>query len=181
MKDEKLAVKKMSVSGYGIVAAYEWCNQKMYTQCSDPVVGIAIATNMILLEKKYKEIAAALWNERTDPQWNEWLKAEQGIAEKYADRNNSGEIVRDSAGRAVVTEQAVEATKELNSLTQGEFKEAWEKFNAKREENGKILSEMYEVDICCIQDWNVKLDDITPNVLRIFMCDTMKELLNFSV
>ncbi|MBR2306064.1 MAG: hypothetical protein IKA48_02530 [Fibrobacter sp.] len=176
MNEQLLKVSEQYLTGRDIIMFFDWCASRLDKECADSVTGIMMMSNVMLLDEKYKKLTGKLYDERKDPKWVEWLKAEQGIAEKYGDRDNNGEILRDSIGRTVINEQVIEATKELDNLKQGEFHELWSKVEAGRTENEKLLGATYQVKICGTANWTVKIAGATPHIIGILMHDTLIEL-----
>jgi len=176
MNEPLLKVSEQYLTGRDIIMIFEWCANQLDKECADSITGIMMMSNVMLLDKTYKELTGKLYDERKDPKMADWIKAEQGIAEKYGDRDNNGELKRDSMGRAVINEQVIEATKELDSLKQGEFQELWSKVSAGRTANDKLLDDTYPVKICGFDDWSVKIAGATPHIIGILMHDTLMKL-----
>lgn len=176
MNEQILKVSEQFLTGRDIIMLFEWCANRLDKECSDSVTGIMTLSNVMLLDGKYKELTSKLYDERKDETWAEWVRAEQGVAEKYGDRDNNGNIKRDSVGRALITEQVIEASKEIEALKQGEFKDLWDAVEAGHKSNEKILSDTYPVKVCGMSDWEVKIAGATPHIIGILMHDKLLEL-----
>jgi hypothetical protein len=176
MNEQLLKVSEQYLTGRDIIMFFDWCAGSLDKECDNSVTGIMMMSDVMLLDKKYKELTGKLYDERKEPKWTDWIKAEQGIAEKYGDRDNNGELKHDSMGRTTINEQVIEATKELDSLKNGEFKDMWAAVEAGREANEKLLGDAYQVKICGTTDWSVKITGATPHIIGILMHDRLLEL-----
>lgn len=176
MNEQVLNVNEQILTGRDIIMLYEWCASRLDKECENSVVGIMMMSNVMLLDTTYKTLTGKLFDERKDPRWNEWLRAEQGVAEKYGDRDNNGELKKDSLGRTMINDQVMEATKELNMLKEGEFKDLWTAVDTGRAENEKLLDATYAVKVCGTSDWNVKFAGATPHIIGILMHSQLLDL-----
>ena len=176
MTNPLLKVQEQFLTGQDLIMLYEWCATRLDKECDDSVTGLLMMSNVMLLNTVYEDLMGKLYNERKDPNWTAWLKAEQGVAEKYGDRDNTGNIVHDSMGRAVINEQVIEATKELEALKNGEFKTLWDTVNAGRASNEKLLKDTYKVKVCGTDDLNLKITGATPHIIGILLHDTLLSL-----
>jgi hypothetical protein len=178
MNEQILKVSDQILTGRDIIMLFEWCASRLDKECSDSVVGILTLSNVMLMDGTYKELTGKLYDERRDPKWSDWLRAEQGIAEKYGDRDNNGNVKRDSMGRVMINEQMLEATKELDALKAGEFKELWDAIEAGHKKNEELLDATYPVKVCGTSDWDIKIAGATPHIFGILLHDRLLELTN---
>jgi hypothetical protein len=171
MKNEDLLqVTEMNITARALLDLYRWCIQRNDRPCADPVVGLAVTINVMILKDVCNDIDSKLWTRNSDPRWIEWQRAELGAAEKWGDRDNQGELIRDRDGRIAVTANAVEMEKEIADLkTSEEFKALWEQIGKSEAENEKILNQIVRAKICCIESFEHFPSDITPYMLGLLM------------
>lgn len=173
-----LSMAELTVANKTIVELHDWCTQRNEKPYPDAVLSVAIAINCYLLSGPANQIRSSIFKRESLPEWNEWLKAERGCVEKWADRDNQGEIKRDGKGLPVVNENAVEFNKEIEELAHSEqFKTMWDTIDAKEEENRKIEQSASVVKVCCLDAFDHAPRDMVPRLLSVLMGKTVMKIM----
>lgn len=175
--DKNLINTELKLTAGAVIELYEWCRDRLDKKICDPVVGIAISVNEMLLSGPYREIVSKMWTPQLDPAWDKWVAAERGCREKWADRNNNGEIVR-GYGEPIITENLIEFEKELSALKASEeFAPLWKKIETAAEENEAVKRTVVRTRVCCIDSLDRCPEDVTPRVMAALYGNTVYELL----
>lgn len=156
---------------------YMWICSQLDVPQEDSVVSLAIAMNEMLLSKFFSDTDAKLWKKESDPQWESWRRAELGLIDKWADRDNTGRVKSKPDGSPSIDENAVEYSKEREALVNGEFKEFCDRLEENTKKNQEILSAPVRVQICCIESWDHCPKTIPPRLLAILMGDTVSAIM----
>ena len=92
MENEFLDMANLKIVTQGLLNFYDWCRASLDQPCEDPVVGLAISINEGILADWYDKTVGSMWSKEADEQWEDWKRAETGLLEKHADRDNTGKI-----------------------------------------------------------------------------------------
>lgn len=169
MKNEFLEMANLKIVTQGLLDFYDWCRASLDQQCEDPVVGLAISINEGILADWYDETVKSLWSKERDEQWEDWKRAETGLLEKHADRDNAGKIKLRKDGSVSVEENAVEFSKELEELKTGEFKPFFDRMADGEKKNREILNAPVVARVCCLKDMNRQVKGVSPRILSILL------------
>lgn len=171
-----LELSNQTITAGGILDLYNWCAARADKICDDAVVGLAIAINEGILAGPAADIDSKLWKKENHTQWMDWCRAERGLVEKWADKDNQGNVQIKKDGSISIDENRVEFNKELDALKTGEFKDLWDAMGKSEEENDKILKTPYGITVCTINTFDHCPKDITPRILSILMGSRVTDL-----
>lgn len=173
-----LSVAELTVANKTIVELHDWCLQRNEKPYPDAVLSVAIAINTFLLAGPAQQIREKIFHREDLPQWNEWLKAERGCVEKWADRDNQGEILRDPKGLPLVNDNAVEFHAEMEKIGESDqFKGMWEEIERGESENVKVEQSASIVKVCCLDTFEHAPRDMVPRLLSVLMGKTVMKIM----
>ena len=181
--EEVLEVCTLDVANRGVVELWKWCCDTAERPDEDlsPAAGIAAALDAVMLSEAAETVRSKLKRIEDDPDWESWKRAEWGLAEKWGDRNNMGELVKDPESGAVqITEHKVEMEKDRAELQKSEkFKDMWDRLEEGRKENEEVLSGACRVRMCCLKSLeDAPRKTLIPRLLTILMGASVKKILN---
>lgn len=168
---------EVHVTARTLMDLYVWLAHNLDVPQNDAVVSLAIAMNEMCLHKFFTETDKKLWRKEDDPQWEDWRRAEIGLIDKYADRDNMGRVIKREDGSPSIEENAIEYNKECQALIGGEFKEFSERMGKGEKANDEILNRPVRIKICCINSWEHCPKNITPRLLSILMGNTVEAIM----
>ena len=175
---ENMIVKtEVTVVTESVMDLYMWICSQLDVPQNDSVVSLAIAMNEMLLSGFFKDTDAKLWKKESDPQWESWRRAELGLIDKWADRDNTGRVKKLQDGSPSIEDNAVEYNKEREALMHGEFKEFCDRLDENTKKNQEILGAPVRVQICAIESWDHCPKSIPPRLLAILMGDTVSAIM----
>ena len=173
-----LSIAELNVANKTIVELHDWCVQRNEKPYPDAVLAVAIAVNTWLLAEPAEQISKQLFKREDDPRWRDWLKAERGCVEKWADRDNKGEIVRDGEGKPVLGESVVEFNEELKSVAESEpFKTMWADIEKREAESREVEKSASLVKVCCLDTFDHAPRDMVPRLLSVLMGKTVMKIM----
>jgi hypothetical protein len=176
MKNEFLEMANLKIVTQGLLNFYDWCRSSLDQPCEDPVVGLAISINEGILSDWYEKTVGSLWSKERDEQWEDWKRAEAGLLEKHADRDNAGKIKMRKDGSVSVEENAVEFSKELEELKTGEFKPFFDRMAEGEKKNREILNSPVVARVCCLRDVNRQVKGVSPRILSILLGSVVNQI-----
>ena len=181
--EEVLEVCTLEVANRGVVELWKWCCDTAERPDEDlsPAAGVAAALDAVMLSEAAEAVRSKLKRIEDDPDWESWKRAEWGLAEKWGDRNNMGELVKDPESGAVqITEHKVEMEKDRAELQKSEkFKEMWDRLEEGRKANDEVLSGACRVRMCCLKNLeDAPRKTLIPRLLTILMGGSIKRILN---
>ena len=181
--EEELEVCTLDVANRGVLELWKWCCDTAERPDEDlsPAAGIAAALNAVMLSEAAEAVRSKLKRIEDDPDWESWKRAEWGLAEKWGDRNNMGELVKDPESGAVqITEHKVEMEKDRAELQKSEkFKDMWDRLEEGRKENEEALSGACRVRMCCLKNLeDAPRKTLIPRLLTILMGGSVRAILN---
>jgi hypothetical protein len=176
--EDNLSINKLDVSYEGVVDLYEWCRSHLDRPCNDAVIAVAIVANEILLSQEYDKIVSQMWIPMREPKWNDWKRAEQGCVEKWADRDNNGNILVDREGNPVIEENKIEFENELKELKESdEFKDFIKAYDEGMRRNEEIKRTPVRVNVCCIDGDDHCPTDVNARLLGILFGKTLYQII----
>lgn len=176
MENEFLEMANLKIVTQGLLNFYDWCRASLDQPCEDPVVGLAISINEGILADWYEKTVGSLWSKESDEQWEDWKRAETGLLEKHADRDNSGKIKLRKDGSVSVEENALEFSKELEELKSGEFKPFFDRMADGEKKNREILNSPVVARVCCLRDVNRQVKGVSPRILSILLGSVVNKI-----
>lgn len=176
MENEFLEMANLKIVTQGLLNFYDWCRANLDQPCEDPVVGLAISINEGILADWYEKTVGSLWNKERDEQWDDWRRAETGLLEKHADRDNTGKIKLRKDGSVSVEENALEFSKELEELKTGEFKPFFDRMAEGERKNREILNAPVTAAVCCLRDVNRQVKGVSPRILSILLGSVVNKI-----
>jgi hypothetical protein len=181
--EEVLEVCTLEVANRGVVELWKWCCDTAERPDEDlsPAAGIAAALDAVMLSEAAEAVRSKLKRIEDDPDWESWKRAEWGLAEKWGDRDNMGELVKDPESGAVqITEHKVEMEKDRAELQKSEkFKDMWDRLEEGRKENEETLSGACRVRMCCLKNLeDAPRKTLIPRLLTILMGGSVRAILN---
>lgn len=176
MENEFLEMANLKIVTQGLLNFYDWCRSSLDQPCEDPVVGLAISINEGILADWYEKTVKSLWSKESDEQWEDWKRAETGLLEKYADRDNSGKIKLRKDGSVSVEENALEFSKELEELKSGEFKPFFDRMAEGEKKNREILNSPVIARVCCLRNVNRQVKGVSPRILSILLGSVVNQI-----
>ena len=176
MKNEFLEMANLKIVTQGLLNFYDWCRSSLDQPCEDPVVGLAISINEGILADWYEKTVGSLWSKERDEQWEEWKRAEAGLLEKHADRDNMGKIKFRKDGSVSVEENAVEFSIELDGLKTGEFKPFFDRMAEGEKKNRELLDTPVVARVCCLRDVNRQVKGVSPRILSILLGSVVNQI-----
>lgn len=176
MKNEFLKMTNLKIATQGLLDFYEWCRASLDKPCDDPVVGLAVSINEGVLADWYEKTVGSLWSRERDEQWEDWRRAEAGLLEKHADRDNSGKIKLRKDGSVSVEENSLEFSKELEELKSGEFKPFFDRMADGEKKNREILDAPVTARVCCLMDMSRPVKGVSPRILSILMGSVVNQI-----
>jgi len=176
MKNEFLEMANLKIVTQGLLNFYDWCRSSLDQPCEDPVVGLAISINEGILADWYEKTVGSLWSKERDEQWEDWKRAEAGLLEKHADRDNMGKIKFRKDGSVSVEENAVEFSRELDELKTGEFKPFFDRMAEGEKKNRELLDTPVVARVCCLRDVNRQVKGVSPRILSILLGSVVNQI-----
>lgn len=176
MKSEFLKMTNLTIATQGLLDFYEWCRASLDKPCDDPVVGLAISINEGVLADWYEKTVGSMWSRERDEQWEDWRRAEAGLLEKHADRDNAGKIKMRKDGSVSVEENALEFSKELEELKTGEFKPFFDRMAEGEKKNRETLDAPVAATVCCLTDLSRPVRGVSPRILSILLGPVVNEI-----
>lgn len=180
--EEELEVCTLDVANRGVLELWKWCCEAAERPDEDlsPAAGIAAALNAVMLSEAAEAVRSKLKRIEDDPDWESWKRAEWGLVEKWGDRDNMGELVREENGSVRITEHKIEMDKDRAELQKSEkFKEMWDRLEEGRKENDEVLSGACRVRMCCLKSLeDAPRKTLIPRLLTILMGGSVGRILN---
>lgn len=182
--EEVLEVCTLDVANRGVVELWKWCcdTAERTDEELSPAAGIAAALNTVMLSEAAEAVRSKLKRIEDDPDWESWKRAEWGLVEKWGDRDNMGELVREENGSVRITEHKIEMDKDREELQKSDkFKEMWDRLEEGRKENDKVLSGACRVRMCCLKNLeDAPRKTLIPRLLTILMGGSVRTVLNYA-
>jgi hypothetical protein len=180
--EEVLEVCTLEVANRGVVELWKWCCDTAERPDEDlsPAAGIAAALDAVMLSEAAEAVRSKLKRIEDDPDWETWKRAEWGLAEKWGDRDNMGELVREENGSVRITEHKVEMEKDRAELQKSEkFKEMWDRLEEGRKANEEVLSGACRVRMCCLKNLeDAPRKTLIPRLLTILMGGSVRKIID---
>lgn len=161
MQEKTITLKNGQVKGI-----YEYFVRILQQDGKNAVFSYMVYKNAEKLAAKYGEIISKIYNENADVAFQEFKKKAGELIAQFADRDEQGNIKRDTNGQVLITEQIAEFRDADKKLSE-ENKEMLTARQAKIDESMKYLEMTNEYSLLTI-----KLSDFpneaAPGIVGIF-------------
>lgn len=142
-----MKIVKKTLKNRDILALFNEFNTNIDKEGLNPAYSLMLFKNADALFSTVKKINDELYDERREPEFNDFIIERNGLYEKYADRDEQGQIkIDEKTNIPVITEMIVEFNNGLNEL-QEKYKALIEKIQNKDNVNNEILQQTSEVEI----------------------------------
>lgn len=133
-----MMTSEIRLSNYQLKQLFEEFNKKLYEPGETPRFSWVIYKNCEILAPAYAKLMDSLFDERRDPDFPEFYKKQQELVQRYADRDEQNNIIRDENGSPQIDEYIVEFNQENEKLLQ-----SYSTLYSKIKEKNKINTEIY--------------------------------------
>lgn len=178
---DQLEVCTLDVSNRGLVELWKWsCDvaEKGMDEGISPAAGIAAALDSVMLSEPAEAIRGKLKRIEDDEDWEDWKRSEWGLIEKWGDRDNRGELIRDESGGVNVSEHKIEMDKDMEELRSSEkFKKMWERIDETRKLNDEVLGGASRVRLCCLKDLDSAPKTLAPRLMSMLYGGEVRSIL----
>ena len=167
MNKNNIVVKKINLSQLEIKQYFEMLNKYINSNGVGAELTYAAIKTIKSLESVYQEIQKAIYNPDQDPKVAEYKQEVGTLIQKFADRDEQGNIKFDANKNPIITEQIVEyqnAVAEVNK----KFEETLTKVNGAGEYNQKVLANTRDVEIYTFSTITLVPEEI-PGVFMYYM------------
>lgn len=167
MNKNNIVVKKITLTQLEIKQYFEMLNKYINANGVGAELTYAAIKTIKSLEGVYQEIQKAIYNPEQDPKVGEYKQEIGALIQKFADRDEQGNVKFDANKNPIITEQIVEyqnAVAEVNK----KFEETLTKVNGAGEYNQKVLANTRDVEIYTFSTIALVPEEI-PGVFMYYM------------
>lgn len=135
-----MKVSEITITKLQLKQLFEEFNSKLRTDGINAKYSWFMYKNCEAMAEEYGKLAASLYDERREPDFQEIFKRQQELQATYADKDENGNLVTGQNGLPVYTKCAKEYAEEFAKLRE-EHKEFFEKLDKKNEVNMAVFNE----------------------------------------
>lgn len=162
-----MVTEKKKFTKYQIKTAFEYFNNLFTKPGQTPVYSHFVFLNHEILLPHYLALQQSIYDENNDPQYREFQMKANAIQEKWADKNEKGEIARTDNGNPIVIKNRGEAMKELNAL-QDQYKDLIARIQNKPAQAKEVYAQTVELDVACLSATQF-VNDAPPFIVGEFI------------
>lgn len=145
-----MKVSKVKLTNYQVERLFEEFNKKLFIDGINPKYSYFMFKNSEYLATAFNNMMMELYDERRDPDYAKMVEEQNKLVIKYADKDEQANIVRDTQGNPVITENIVEFNNE-NEVLLSKYKDLVSKIESKEQYNHKIRSRDGEYDLITLE------------------------------
>lgn len=145
-----MTVNEVTISNFQLKQLFEEFNKKITEPGESAKYSWFMYKNCEILAKPYSELMQALFDERREPDFPAFYQEQQDLIQKYADRDEQSNILRDSNNAPIIKENIVEFNQENEKLLT-KYSALYEKIKNKDKVNFEILNKPVTVSLNCLE------------------------------
>lgn len=169
-----LVKKKYTYAYFEIKNIYEFLNKLVTLEGISNEASQMIIKNIKTFEAKYQEIIKGIYNPNNDPEIKKYNEEIGTLMEKYADRDDQGNIVfvttQDNKKYPKITEMAVEYQQECETLNT-KYQKVLEMANNAGEYNNNYMNSKIEMEVDTWYGIHEFPDNVPPFLMFYFARD----------
>lgn len=164
-----MKIVKKTLKNRDILALFNEFNQATAKDGLNPAYSLMVFKNAEALVPYVMQINDDLYDERKEPQWNEFMTERNELFGKYGDRDEQGNlIIDDKTKNPKVTEMLVEFNAAIDELEK-KYHEMLVRIQNKEKTNSDILVQETEVEVVTLE-----LSEF-PNAAKPFVVGLLAE------
>lgn len=145
-----MTTRDVTLSNFQLKQLFEEFNKKLGEPGENAKYSWFIFKNVELMAKAYAELMQSLYDERKEPEFPEFYQEQQKLVQKYADRDEQNNIVRDNNNAPVIIENIVEFNQENAKLLE-KYSSLYEKIKNKDAVNYEIFNKTQTLTLHCLE------------------------------
>ena len=161
-----MKITKRELKNGDIAALYNYCARNIANEGLSAKFSLMMCKNIQALQQAFINYQSKVYIKELDPEWAKYTKAHNDITEKYGDRDENGNLIKDN-DVVRVTEQIVEFNT-ANETLDNTFKEVLQRVNLSSQYNNDLSQQTQEVEYVTL-DLDEIPDKTPPYIVGIVL------------
>lgn len=160
-------IEKRRISKWQLKTAFEYFNTLVNKPGVSPVYSLFISRNHDILAPHYMGLSKTVYNEQQDPEHLKYRQEITQVQEKYAAKDEAGNIIRDEQGNMHLSPENREAFDKDAAAVNEKYKDLLNRVRNKETANNEIYNQLIDLDLMVLT-LSEFVNDAPPFIVGMF-------------